>query len=79
MPSISAEKWLPLSYDALRDKNVNLFKKLNSVIFPLQYKARLFAIKIVLFDPRGFRSPVAQTVYPARRRSFTRTVSQQGA
>lgn len=36
----SRDKWLPLSYDALRDKNVNLFKKLNSVIFPLQYQAR---------------------------------------
>lgn len=44
----SRDNWLPLSYDALRDKNVNLFKKLNSVIFPLQYKARRFAAPTAL-------------------------------
>ena len=36
----STEGWIPLSYDALRDKNVNLFRRLNSVIFPIQYGVR---------------------------------------
>jgi len=45
MPSMSLprEQWLPLSYDALREKNLNLFRKLNAVVFPISYADKFYA------------------------------------
>ena len=37
------EKWLALSYDALRDKNLALFRKLNAVLFPVAYSDKFYA------------------------------------
>jgi hypothetical protein len=41
--SLAVEQWLPLSYDALRDKNLNLFRKLNAVVFPVAYAEKFYA------------------------------------
>lgn len=40
--SLPREQWLPLSYDALRDKNLNLFRKLNAVVFPVAYADKFY-------------------------------------
>ena len=37
------DQWLPLSFDALRSKNLSLFRKLNAVIFPLTYTDKFYA------------------------------------
>ena len=37
------DKWLALSYDALRDKNLALFRKLNAVLFPVAYSDKFYA------------------------------------
>jgi len=37
------EKWLALSYDALREKNLALFRKLNAVLFPVAYSDKFYA------------------------------------
>ena len=46
MPAASGlprEQWLPLSYDALREKNLALFRKLNAVLFPVAYADKFYA------------------------------------
>lgn len=42
-PSFPPEAWLPLSYDGLRPKNLQLFRKLNAVIFPVAYADKFYA------------------------------------
>lgn len=37
------DKWLALSYDAVRDKNLALFRKLNAVLFPVAYSDKFYA------------------------------------
>ena len=36
------EQWLALSYDALRTKNMALFRKLNAVLFPVSYSDKFY-------------------------------------
>jgi ribosomal protein S18 acetylase RimI-like enzyme len=43
MPGLEREQWLKLSYDALREKNLNLFRKLNAVIFPVSYADKFYS------------------------------------
>ena len=37
------DKWLALSYDAVREKNLALFRKLNAVLFPVAYSDKFYA------------------------------------
>ncbi len=43
MPGLPREQWLSLSYDALREKNLALFRKLNAVLFPVAYADKFYA------------------------------------
>ena len=36
-------QWLTLSYDAVRPKNLALFRRLNSVLFPISYADKVYA------------------------------------
>lgn len=39
---MGAEAHLPVTFDDVREKNVNSFKKLNSVVFPIKYQDKIY-------------------------------------